>query len=93
MKRLLDRQFDECDLTMRDLELIQSAMIKTVTSIYHGRIAYPPAAGIPDAAANALMSSPFNSISRRKGGSRWYRFYKTRRRQRYDPLAPARYPS
>jgi hypothetical protein len=52
MKRLLDRQFDECDLTMRDLELIQSAMIKTVTSIYHGRIAYPPAAQeSPDAAA------------------------------------------
>ena len=30
MKRLLDGQFDECDLTMRDLELIERALIKTL---------------------------------------------------------------
>lgn len=45
MKRLLDGQFDECDLTMRDLDQIQQAMIKTLGSIYHGRIAYPAAEG------------------------------------------------
>src|SRR5665213_1254202 len=43
MKRLLDGQFDECDLTMKELDLIQRAMLKTVLGIYHGRIAYPPA--------------------------------------------------
>ncbi len=42
MKRLLDGQFDECDLTMRDLEKIEKTMMKTVLGIYHGRIAYPP---------------------------------------------------
>jgi putative nucleotidyltransferase with HDIG domain len=41
MKRLLDHQFDESDLTMRDLELIERALIKTLTGIYHGRISYP----------------------------------------------------
>jgi hypothetical protein len=41
MKRLLDGQFDECDLTMRDLQAIKHSMMKTLTGIYHGRIAYP----------------------------------------------------
>jgi cyclic-di-AMP phosphodiesterase PgpH len=50
MKRLLDGQFSECDLTMRDLEVIQTTMIKTLGSIYHGRIAYPSAAQEPPSA-------------------------------------------
>jgi putative nucleotidyltransferase with HDIG domain len=41
MKRLLDGQFDECDLTFRDLEQIERALTKTLLGIYHGRIAYP----------------------------------------------------
>jgi len=41
MKRLLDGQFDECDLTMRDIERIERALAKTLQGIYHGRIAYP----------------------------------------------------
>jgi putative nucleotidyltransferase with HDIG domain len=41
IKRLMDGQFDECDLTMRDLELIERSMMKTLLAIYHGRIAYP----------------------------------------------------
>jgi membrane-associated HD superfamily phosphohydrolase len=41
MKRLLDNQFDECDLTMRDIEQIEKTMMRTVMGIYHGRIAYP----------------------------------------------------
>jgi len=41
MKRLLDGQFDECDLTIRELEQIERAMVKTLLGIYHGRIAYP----------------------------------------------------
>ena len=41
MKRLMDGQFDECDLTLRDLELIERSMMKTLLAIYHGRIAYP----------------------------------------------------
>ncbi|MDX9912714.1 MAG: HDIG domain-containing protein [Phycisphaerales bacterium] len=40
-KRLLDGQFDECDLTLKELHAIVESISKTVASIYHGRIAYP----------------------------------------------------
>ncbi len=42
-KRLEDGQFDECDLTLRELQVIESSIIKSLTSIYHSRIAYPGA--------------------------------------------------
>jgi len=46
-KRLGDGQFDECDLTLRELNAIVETVSKTLSSIYHGRIAYPSgAAGI-----------------------------------------------
>jgi hypothetical protein len=38
---LRDGQFDECDLTMRDLALIVDALEHTVTMIFHHRIDYP----------------------------------------------------
>jgi hypothetical protein len=41
MKRLLDGQFDESDLTMRELELIERSLVKSLLGLYHGRIAYP----------------------------------------------------
>ncbi len=41
LKRLHDGQFDECDLTMRDLERVERSLAKTLAAIYHGRIAYP----------------------------------------------------
>lgn len=40
-KRLLDGQFDQCDLTLRELRTAAESISKTVASIYHGRIAYP----------------------------------------------------
>jgi putative nucleotidyltransferase with HDIG domain len=41
MKRLHDGQFDECDLTFKELEQIERSLTKTLLGIYHGRIAYP----------------------------------------------------
>ncbi len=41
MKRLQDGQFDECDLTLRELSKIETAMSKALAAHYHGRIAYP----------------------------------------------------
>jgi hypothetical protein len=38
---LRDGQFDECDLTVRDLNSIQEALIRTVTTMHHHRIDYP----------------------------------------------------
>lgn len=46
MKRLHDGQFDECDLTFRELEQVERALTKTLLGIYHGRIAYPSTAGL-----------------------------------------------
>ncbi len=39
--RLTDGQFDECDLTLRDLRQICDSISRTVASIYHGRVSYP----------------------------------------------------
>ena len=40
-KRLTDGQFDQCDLTFRELGLVEDAIISRVGAIHHGRIAYP----------------------------------------------------
>jgi len=58
-KRLMDGQFDECDLTFRELEIIRKSLVKTLSSIYHGRITYPSeevgeeTAGEPPAASRS----------------------------------------
>jgi cyclic-di-AMP phosphodiesterase PgpH len=38
---LRDGQFDECDLTMRDLSVIVEALERTVATVFHHRIDYP----------------------------------------------------
>jgi hypothetical protein len=40
-ERLSDGQFDECDLTLRDVERIREAFIQQLLGMYHQRIAYP----------------------------------------------------
>jgi hypothetical protein len=40
-ERLSDGQFDECDLTLRDVERIREAFIRQLLGMYHQRIAYP----------------------------------------------------
>ncbi|MFL5725796.1 MAG: HD family phosphohydrolase [Chloroflexota bacterium] len=40
-ERLGDGQFDECDLTLRDLERIREAFIAQLLGMYHQRVAYP----------------------------------------------------
>jgi membrane-associated HD superfamily phosphohydrolase len=41
MKRLQDGQFDECDLTLRELSRIEVSISKSLSAHHHGRIAYP----------------------------------------------------
>ena len=43
LKRLQDGQFDECDITLRELRCVQTAMAKTIAAHSHGRVAHPPA--------------------------------------------------
>ena len=47
MKRLQDGQFDECDLSLRDLSRIEASISKTLTAHYHSRIAYPQPPDLP----------------------------------------------
>jgi putative nucleotidyltransferase with HDIG domain len=52
-KRLLDDQFDECDLTLADLKLIEESVSRTLVSLYHHRIEYP---GQPQAQPTATVT-------------------------------------
>ncbi len=47
MRRLQDGQFDECDLSLRELSRIETGMSKALAAHYHGRIAYPKAPDEP----------------------------------------------
>ncbi len=40
MKKLLDGQFDECGLTLKQLDAVKASLVKSLTSIYHSRIKY-----------------------------------------------------
>jgi hypothetical protein len=39
--RLDDGQFDECEITLQQLHVIQSSLIKSLNAMYHGRVKYP----------------------------------------------------
>jgi len=47
MKRLQDGQFDECDLSLRELSQIEANISKTLAAHYHSRIAYPKPPDVP----------------------------------------------
>lgn len=39
--KLLDGQFNECDLTMKEIELVKNTFCETLNGIFHSRIEYP----------------------------------------------------
>ncbi len=41
MARLTDGQFDNCDITLKDLRTIEQSIVKSLCAIHHGRIKYP----------------------------------------------------
>lgn len=41
MKRLLDGQFDECSLTLSEIQQVEDSLVKSLIGIYHGRVKYP----------------------------------------------------
>jgi putative nucleotidyltransferase with HDIG domain len=41
MKRLLDGQFEESNLTLTELHKIEESLVKSVIALYHARIKYP----------------------------------------------------
>lgn len=40
-KRFIEEQFTDCDLTQKELKLIEDTFTRTLTSLYHHRIEYP----------------------------------------------------
>ncbi|TME20529.1 MAG: HDIG domain-containing protein [Chloroflexi bacterium] len=52
-----DSQLDECDLSFRDLNLVEEAMANMVVSIYHARIEYPAAVAETSKAGAAVDAS------------------------------------
>jgi len=50
-RRLMDGQLDDCDLTLREVHLIETSLIKSLCGVYHSRIAYPTPAGEKPSAA------------------------------------------
>lgn len=39
--RLLDHQFDECDISLKELKMMEEAFCETLNGIFHSRIEYP----------------------------------------------------
>ncbi|MBU1727022.1 MAG: HDIG domain-containing protein [Candidatus Omnitrophica bacterium] len=39
--KFIDRQLDECDLTLKDLEKISEVFVRILGGIYHSRVTYP----------------------------------------------------
>ncbi|MFO0972296.1 MAG: HDIG domain-containing protein [Phycisphaerae bacterium] len=48
MARLMDGQLDDCDITLKELARIEQSLVRSLCSIYHGRIAYPATEPEPD---------------------------------------------
>jgi cyclic-di-AMP phosphodiesterase PgpH len=40
-ERLDDHQFDECDITMKELRIVKESLCETLNGIFHSRIEYP----------------------------------------------------
>ncbi len=41
--RLNDGQLDDCDITLREVRMVEDSLVKSLCSIYHGRVSYPKA--------------------------------------------------
>lgn len=39
--RLFDRQFDECNITLKQIDTLRLTLIKTLANVYHSRMEYP----------------------------------------------------
>ncbi len=61
-------QLDECDLTLKDLNLIAQAFVRTLEGIYHARPVYPPGAVAPKAGAVVEAVKALKPESKRSAG-------------------------
>jgi len=56
-ERLLEGQLDECNLTLKDLEIIKRSYIRQLQGVYHPRIEYPAPDELEPAAAHVAEPS------------------------------------
>jgi len=40
-ERLNDGQFDDCDITLKEIRKVEDSLVRTLTAVYHGRVPYP----------------------------------------------------
>ena len=59
-RRLMDGQLDECDLTLKEVHQIEASLVKSLTSMYHTRIAYPAPANAKPAPSEMPPPSKTN---------------------------------
>ncbi|WP_438433357.1 HD family phosphohydrolase [Gorillibacterium sp. sgz500922] len=70
--RMDDGQFDECDLTIRELDTISRALKEALLGIFHSRIEYPadlPKRGSDSPPGTAGAEPPVPSAAEPKGGA------------------------
>lgn len=58
MDRLNDGQFDECDITLNEIRMVEESLVKTLASLYHGRVAYPGGRKAEEPRAEAPAEPP-----------------------------------
>ena len=63
-KRFLEEQFSDCDLTLRDLQVIEEVFTRTLVSLHHHRIEYP---GQKNTIANAIANSNAAKAEKKTG--------------------------
>ena len=69
-ERIADGQFDECDLTLRDLERIRTAFVEQLLGMYHTRVAYPQNTIVElESRRAAVAGGTGASVSTEDGGS------------------------
>ena len=54
--RLNDGQFGDCDITLRELQLVEESLVKSLCSHYHGRVSYPKAKDKPERPTTGVPS-------------------------------------
>jgi len=67
-ERLQDGQFDECDLTLRDVEHIREAFVTQLLGMYHQRIAYPQSKVVELESRRAAAAAGGGSVGVGGGG-------------------------
>ena len=69
--RLDDHQFNDCDLTMKELDIIAKTLKETVMGIFHSRIEYPedvkrPKLAAPNGEASTASETSATSEEQRR---------------------------